>query len=77
MVIHLAVNAGAQVIVMTRNKAQFKTLKKLGAFQAELEGPALSGRLAESGGVGAVLNLVGNSVLLDSSPLYSTTRGHS
>ncbi|KAF9462364.1 Zn-dependent oxidoreductase [Collybia nuda] len=64
--VNLAVNAGAKVIGTTRNEARFEKLKKLGAFRVELEGPDLSKRLAESGTVDAVLNLVGNSVLLDS-----------
>ena len=36
------------------------------AFRAELECPDLSAKLAETGSVDAVLNLIGNSVFLDS-----------
>jgi len=61
-----AMNAGARVIATTtRNEARFETLKKLGAW-AELEGPDLSAWLPETGEVGPVLNLVRNSVPLNS-----------
>ena len=41
-------------------------LEALGAVRAEVEGPDLSQRIAEAGKIDAVLDLVGNSTILDS-----------
>ena len=41
-------------------------LEALGAVRAEVEGPDLSKRIAEAGKIDAVLDLVGNSTILDS-----------
>jgi NADPH:quinone reductase len=62
----LAVNAGARVIATSRNRARFGMLEELGATRVELEGPDLSQRLAEAKQIDAVLDLVGNSTILDS-----------
>ena len=64
--VNLAVAAGVKVIATTRSKARFDKLLALGVEKVEIEGENLSGRLAESGCVDAVLDLVGNSVVLDS-----------
>jgi len=64
--VKLAVNAGANVIATTRNPERFAMLEALGAARAELEGPHLSKRIAEAKHIDAVLDLVGNSVVLDS-----------
>lgn len=64
--LNLAVNAGAKTIVTTRNRERFKKLQDLGADRAELEGPELSHRIVEAGKIDAVLDLVGNSTILDS-----------
>ena len=64
--VNLAVNAGAKVIATTRSAARFDMLKALGAERVELEGPDLSKRIAEAKQIDAVLDLVGNSVILDS-----------
>jgi NADPH:quinone reductase-like Zn-dependent oxidoreductase len=64
--LNLAVEAGARVIATTRNRDRFKKLEDLGVYRAELEGPELSTRIAEAKQVDAVLDLVGNSVILDS-----------
>lgn len=64
--INLAVNAGAKVIATTRNLDRAQMLLDLGVKRVELEGPDLSERLPEKKTIDAVLNLVGNSVLLDS-----------
>jgi NADPH:quinone reductase len=64
--INLAVNCGAEVIATTRNLDRSRMLLDLGAKRVELEGPDLSKRLLEKQTIDAVLNLVGNSVLLDS-----------
>jgi NADPH:quinone reductase-like Zn-dependent oxidoreductase len=62
----LAVNAGATVIATSRNRARFGMLEELGAARVELEGPDLSTRIAEAKQIDAVLDLVGNSTILDS-----------
>jgi NADPH:quinone reductase len=64
--LNLAVDAGAKVIATTRNRGRFKKLEDLGASRVELEGPELSTRIAEAKQVDAILDLVGNSVILDS-----------
>lgn len=64
--VNLAVNAGAKVIATTRSAARFEMIEKLGAARVELEGPDLSKLLAETKQIDAVLDLVGNSVILDS-----------
>jgi NADPH:quinone reductase len=64
--ISLAVNAGVRVIGTSRNRDRFALLEKLGAERAELEAPDLSKRIAEAKEIDAVLDLVGNSTILDS-----------
>jgi NADPH:quinone reductase len=64
--VKLAVNAGARVIATTRNPEHFPMLKALGAERGEVEDRALAARLPETKTVDAVLDLVGNSTILDS-----------
>jgi NADPH:quinone reductase-like Zn-dependent oxidoreductase len=64
--VNLAVNAGARVIATTRNPGRSAMLETLGAARVELEGPGLSERIAEAKRLDAVLDLVGNSTILDS-----------
>lgn len=64
--INLAVNAGAKVIATTRNMGRSRMLLGLGVHRVELEGHDLSTRLPETKSIDAVLDLVGNSVMLDS-----------
>jgi NADPH2:quinone reductase len=64
--LNLAVEAGAKVIATTRSRDRFKRLTDLGAHRVELEGPELSTRIAEVKQIDAVLDLVGNSAILDS-----------
>ena len=64
--LNLAVNAGARVIATTRNPARFAMLEALGASRVEIEGPDLSKRIAEAKQIDSVLDLVGNSTILDS-----------
>jgi NADPH:quinone reductase-like Zn-dependent oxidoreductase len=64
--VNMAVNAGARVIGTTRNRERFKLLEGLGVARVELEGPELSKQIAESKRLDAVLDLVGNSTILDS-----------
>jgi NADPH:quinone reductase len=62
----LAVNAGGRVIATTRSRDRFAMLEKLGAERCEIERPDLSKHIAEAKQIDAVLDLVGNSVVLDS-----------
>src|SRR3954453_17979836 len=62
----MAVNAGATVIATTRSRDRFPLLEALGAIRGEVEAPDLSKRIAEAGKIDAVLDLVGNSTILDS-----------
>src|ERR1700746_1661398 len=64
--INMAANAGVRVIGTTRSQDRFATLEELGAARIELEGPDLSKRIAEAKQLEAVLDLVGNSTILDS-----------
>src|SRR5512144_3258566 len=64
--LNMAVNAGAKVVATTRSRDRFPMLEDLGAARAEVEGPDLSKRIAEAGKIDAVLDLVGNSTILDS-----------
>jgi NADPH:quinone reductase-like Zn-dependent oxidoreductase len=71
--LNMAVDAGAKVIATTRNRERFGKLEGLGAYRAEIEGPDLSKRIAERKHIDAVLDLVGNSTILDS--LWMLRRG--
>jgi NADPH:quinone reductase-like Zn-dependent oxidoreductase len=62
----MAVNAGVRVIATTRNPDRFALLEKLGAERCEIERRDLSKHIAEAKKIDAVLDLVGNSVVLDS-----------
>jgi NADPH:quinone reductase-like Zn-dependent oxidoreductase len=50
----------------SNNRERFALLENLGAERAELEVPDLSDRIAEAKRIDAVLDLVGNSTILDS-----------
>jgi NADPH:quinone reductase len=62
----MAVAAGARVVATTRSRGRFFMLEELGAARVELESPVLTGRLPEAKQIDAVLDLVGNSTILDS-----------
>ncbi|MGO9846779.1 MAG: zinc-binding dehydrogenase [Methylocella sp.] len=62
----MAVNAGARVIATTRSPERFAMLEKLGAERCEIERRDLSKHIPEAKQIDAVLDLVGNSVVLDS-----------
>jgi NADPH:quinone reductase-like Zn-dependent oxidoreductase len=64
--INLAVDAGVKVIATTRKRDRFPLLERLGVARCEIEGPGLSKRLPEAGKLDRVLDLVGNSVIVDS-----------
>jgi NADPH:quinone reductase len=62
----MAVAAGAHVIATTRSPKRIPMLKNLGALRVELERPDLAAQIAEAKEIDAVLDLVGNSTILDS-----------
>ncbi|GHH89047.1 alcohol dehydrogenase [Streptomyces sulfonofaciens] len=62
----LAVNAGVRVIATTRSRERFALLERLGAERCEIERTDLSEHIPEAKEIDAVLDLVGNSVFLDS-----------
>jgi NADPH:quinone reductase-like Zn-dependent oxidoreductase len=64
--VKLAVNAGAHVVATTRSEKRAQMLKDLGAVAVELEGPQLSARIKGAKTFDAVLDLVGNSTVIDS-----------
>src|SRR5262247_275093 len=64
--LNMSVNAGTKVIATSRSRDRFPMLETLGAIRAEVEEPKLSKRIAEAGKIDAVLDLVGNSTILDS-----------
>ncbi|HYX02787.1 MAG TPA: zinc-binding alcohol dehydrogenase family protein [Reyranella sp.] len=64
--IKMAVNTGARVIATVREDKTVPMLQALGAERVEKEGPDLSKRLAEAKQLDAVLDLVGNSTIIDS-----------
>lgn len=65
-VVNLAVNASVKVIATTRSMDRSQIVLDIGVHRVELEGPNHSKRLPELKSVDAVLDLVGNSVTLDS-----------
>lgn len=66
--LNIAAQDGVQTVATTRNPARFAALQGLGAHAVLQEGPELSRRVRElyPAGADAVLDLVGNSTLLDS-----------
>ena len=62
----MAVAAGARVIATTRSRKRIPMLESLGASRVELERPDLAAHIAEAKEIDAVLDLVGNSTILDS-----------
>ncbi len=64
--VKLAIRCGADVFATTRNPDHFAMLTALGAARTEIEAPNLALRIAETEQIDAVLDLVGNSTILDS-----------
>jgi len=64
--LNMAVNAGAHVIATTRNRDRSAMLENLGAKRVEIESRDLGARIAERQQIDAVLDLIGNSTILDS-----------
>ena len=63
--VKMAVNTGARVVATTRSRDRIALLEKLGVSRVETEDPRLAARLAGEP-IDAVLDLVGNSTILDS-----------
>jgi NADPH:quinone reductase-like Zn-dependent oxidoreductase len=61
----MAVAAGARVIATARTRSRFAMLEQLGAARVELESRTLATDIAEAKQIDAVLDLVGNSTILD------------
>jgi NADPH2:quinone reductase len=66
--VNIAAYLGAHVIATTRNPARKPVLESLGAKEVVIEGPELAPQVRErhSQGVDAVLDMVGNTTVLDS-----------
>lgn len=66
--VNLAVHAGARVIATTRNPGRVATLHAVGAEKVLLEAPELARQVLDShsDGIDAVLDIVGNTTVLDS-----------
>lgn len=62
----MAVTAGARVIATARSSDRLPMLEKLGASRVELERRDLASHIPETKDIDAVLDLVGNSTILDS-----------
>jgi NADPH:quinone reductase-like Zn-dependent oxidoreductase len=62
----MAVAAGARVVATARSSDRFPMLQELGASRVEVERRDLAAHIAEAKRVDAVLDLVGNSTILDS-----------
>lgn len=62
----MAVAAGARVIATARSSHRIPMLQALGASRVEVERRDLAAHIAESKQIDAVLDLVGNSTILDS-----------
>jgi NADPH:quinone reductase-like Zn-dependent oxidoreductase len=66
--VNIAAHAGARVVATTRNAKRAASLENLGAKEVLLESPELSKRIRERHpqGIDAVLDIVGNTTVLDS-----------
>jgi NADPH:quinone reductase-like Zn-dependent oxidoreductase len=66
--LNIAANAGARVIATTRKTARMARLEALGAHKVLLEAPELGKQVRDHypGGIDAVLDIVGNTTVLDS-----------
>jgi NADPH:quinone reductase len=64
--LNMAVDAGLRVIATARGRERVDLLQQLGAERVETEAPDLAHQIAEAKQLDAVLDLVGNSTILDS-----------
>jgi NADPH2:quinone reductase len=62
----MSVNAVVRVIATTRSRERFSMLEKLDAERCEIESRNLSKHIPDAKKIDAILDLVGNSVVLDS-----------
>ena len=69
--VNIAANAGARVIATTRNSSRAALLESLGARDVLLESTELAARVRERHpkGIDAVLDIVGNTTVLDSAAM--------
>ncbi|GAD91486.1 hypothetical protein CHGG_01462 [Paecilomyces variotii No. 5] len=70
--LHLAVDAGAKVTATTRRRERDAMMKQMGAADVKVEPNELRDALADGARFDKVLNLIGNSVLLESIELTRT-----
>src|ERR1051325_4984273 len=75
--VNIAAHLGARVIATTRNAARATALESLGARDVLVESPELAARVRERRprGIDAVLDIVGNTTILDS-PVTLRRGGH-
>src|SRR5689334_16136852 len=64
--VKMSVAAGARVLATARTRERFAMLENLGVSRVEVERPDLAAHLPEAKHLDAVLDLVGNSTILDS-----------
>lgn len=64
--VHLAVNIGAKVTATTRRKDRFDMLKKWGVVDGQVEQKEVGKQFPDGTKFDKVLNLIGNSVLVES-----------
>ena len=64
--VKMAANAGVRVIATTKDRDGFSIAEKLGAERCEIDRRDLSKHIPEAKKIDAVLDLVGNTVMLDS-----------
>src|SRR5262252_2881178 len=62
----MAVEAGVRVIATTRSRERVALLEQLGTARVDTEGPELSQRITKAKKLDTMLDLVGNSTILDS-----------
>jgi NADPH:quinone reductase-like Zn-dependent oxidoreductase len=70
--LHLAVDVGAKVIATSRRESRFGMLKEMGASDVKVEKTGLQSELGENMKFDKILNLIGNSVLLETISLVRT-----
>lgn len=64
--VRLAVDIGAKITATTRREGRFAMLKEMGVVEAKIEQPRLGEQFAAGQKFDKVLNLIGNTVLLES-----------
>ncbi|RAO69992.1 uncharacterized protein BHQ10_006004 [Talaromyces amestolkiae] len=70
--LHLAVDAGAKVTATSRRESRFSMLKEMGASDVSIEKTGIQSVLGENIKFDKILNLIGNSVLVETFSLVRT-----